>query len=361
MGFFDRLRKNKKTGEIQEEAGVGREKGLLDEAHEELPAGNESGEVPVSEGEPQDKVKEGFFSRLKKSLTKTRQNITEKVEKLIKSSRRIDEEFFEELEEILIQADVGVSTAVELVENLRRSVKQRKLTEASEVKELIKEEVASIMKGSDAPLNQASQGPTVIMVVGVNGVGKTTTIGKLAYRFKREGKKVIIAAGDTFRAAAIDQLQIWAERVGADFIKHQEGADPGAVVFDAVNAAQARKADVLIVDTAGRLHTKTNLMEEIAKVKRVIQRTYPEAPHEVLLVLDATTGQNAISQANLFKQATGVTGIVLTKLDGTAKGGIVIAIAKELDIPVKLVGIGEGPEDLRDFSAREFAEALFAD
>nr|WP_041433480.1 signal recognition particle-docking protein FtsY [Syntrophothermus lipocalidus] len=294
-------------------------------------------------------------------MAKTRQNITEKVERLIKTSRRIDDEFFEELEEILIQADVGVSTAMELIDNLRRAVKQKKITEVDEVRGLIKQEVVSIMEGSDAPLNKAPEGPTVIMVVGVNGVGKTTTIGKLAYRFKREGKKVIIAAADTFRAAAIDQLQIWAERVGADLIKHQEGADPGAVVFDAVNAAQARRADVLIVDTAGRLHTKTNLMEEIAKVKRVIQRTYADAPHEVLLVLDATTGQNAISQANLFKQVTGVTGIVLTKLDGTAKGGIVIAIAKELDIPVKLVGIGEGLEDLRDFSAEEFAEALFSD
>lgn len=358
MGLFDKLRKNRKEAEPQPKAAADKEQVQV---REEMPASDEPGETLVPEEKPQQQEKEGFFSRLKKSLTKTRQNITEKVEKLIKTSRRLDDEFFDELEEIFIQADVGVNTAIELVENLRRTVKQKKLTETGEVKTLIKEEVVSIMRGKDAPLNQASQGPTVIIVVGVNGVGKTTTIGKLAYRFKNEGKKVIIAAADTFRAAAIDQLQIWAEKVGADFIKHQEGADPGAVVFDAVNAAQARNGDVLIVDTAGRLHTKTNLMEEIAKVKRVIQRTYPEAPHEVLLVLDATTGQNAISQANLFKQATGVTGIVLTKLDGTAKGGIVIAIAKELDIPVKLVGIGERLEDLRDFSAEEFAEALFAD
>ena len=198
------------------------------------------------------------------------------------------------------------------------------------------------------------------MVVGVNGVGKTTTIAKLAYRFKQEGNRVIIAAADTFRAAAIDQLQIWADRVGVEVIKHQEGADPGAVVFDAVNAARSRRADFLIIDTAGRLHTKSNLMEEVAKVKRVIQREYPDGPHEVLLVLDATTGQNAISQAQEFRQATGVTGIALTKLDGTAKGGIVIAITKELDIPVKLIGIGETLEDLRDFDAAEFIEALFA-
>ncbi|HOV43296.1 MAG TPA: signal recognition particle-docking protein FtsY [Syntrophothermus lipocalidus] len=361
MGFFEKLRKNKRAGAPEEELTARGE-----HTGENLPAETANGSESPFEAsdvgpQPAEPVKEGFFARLKKSLAKTRQNITEKVERLIKTSRRIDDEFFEELEEILIQADVGVSTAMELIDNLRRAVKQKKITEVDEVRGLIKQEVVSIMEGSDAPLNKAPEGPTVIMVVGVNGVGKTTTIGKLAYRFKREGKKVIIAAADTFRAAAIDQLQIWAERVGADLIKHQEGADPGAVVFDAVNAAQARRADVLIVDTAGRLHTKTNLMEEIAKVKRVIQRTYADAPHEVLLVLDATTGQNAISQANLFKQVTGVTGIVLTKLDGTAKGGIVIAIAKELDIPVKLVGIGEGLEDLRDFSAEEFAEALFSD
>lgn len=261
----------------------------------------------------------------------------------------------------MIQADLGVNTTVDLVKNIRRRVKEKNINDIVGVKNAMKEEIAVILTGSDGTLITAPQIPTVILMVGVNGVGKTTTIAKLAHRFKADGKKVMLAAGDTFRAAASEQLNVWASRAGVDLIKHGEGADPAAVVYDAVSAAKARKADVLIIDSAGRLHNKINLMDEIAKVRRVIAREIPDAPHEVLLVLDATTGQNAVSQAKTFKEATGVTGIVLTKLDGTAKGGIVISIARELNIPVKLIGIGEGIEDLRDFSAAEFVEALFAE
>lgn len=300
----------------------------------------------------------GFFSRLKESLTKTRQTFVEKVEALVTGRKAIDEELYEELEEILIQADVGVDTALELMENLRREVKQRHISDAVELKPLLKELIGERLGQDIAPIKRGGP-PTVVLVVGVNGTGKTTTIGKLANYFKHEGQKVVLAAGDTFRAAAIDQLEIWGNRVGAEVIKHREGADPAAVAFDAVQAARARKADILLVDTAGRLHTKSNLMEELKKVGRVIAREIPDAPHEVLLVLDATTGQNAISQAKLFGEAAGVTGIVLTKLDGTAKGGVIIGIKDALDIPVKFIGIGEGIDDLRPFHAEEFADALF--
>jgi len=303
--------------------------------------------------------KKGIFERFKMGLSKTRQNIGGKIDTLIKSTRKLDEEFFEELEEILIQADVGMNTSLELVERIRSQAKKRKINDAAEVTGLIKEAIRDILDTEEVPLNIAAEKPTVILVVGVNGAGKTTSIAKLANKFKKENKRVMLAAGDTFRAAAIDQLQIWADRVGVELIKHQEGADPGAVVFDAISAARARKADILIIDTAGRLQNKSNLMKEISKVRKVIEKEIPEAPHEVLLVLDATTGQNAISQARIFGEATGVTGIVLTKLDGTAKGGIVIAVAKELNIPVKFVGIGEGMEDLRAFSPEVFAQALF--
>lgn len=301
----------------------------------------------------------GFFDKLKAGLTKTRQGFVEKIETLVTGRKKIDDELFEELEEILIQADVGVNTAVEMVEELRRRARERKIEDASELSAILQEQITETLGDSDAPLNIDVSGPAVIMVVGVNGVGKTTTIGKLANRFKDEGKKVLIAAADTFRAAAIDQLEIWGSRSGVDIIKHREGADPAAVVFDAIQAARARNTDILIIDTAGRLHTKSNLMEELKKVTRVISREIPEAPHEVLLVLDATTGQNAISQAKIFGDAVGVTGIVLTKLDGTAKGGVIIGISSELEIPVKLIGIGEKTEDLREFQARDFAAALF--
>jgi fused signal recognition particle receptor len=375
--FFERFGKGKKRASVPagaaareaaaqeqpaphgEEAEDGRQ--ALEAAPGGEPGGTAGGEAPAAGPVEAEQARKGFFARLKQGLSKTRQSITERIEKLVKSSRKIDEDFFEELEEILIQADVGVATTMELVENVRRAVKQLKLTETSQVRDLIRGEILAIMQDAGSELRQAPEPPTIYLVVGVNGVGKTTTIAKLAYRFKRAGQKVILAAADTYRAAAIDQLQVWADRVGVDLVKHQEGADPGAVVFDALNAARARNASVVIIDTAGRLHTKSNLMEEIAKVRRVIQRVHPDGPHEVLLVLDATTGQNAISQANLFKQAAGVTGIVLTKLDGTARGGIIIAVARELDIPVKLIGIGETLEDLRDFSAREFVDALFAE
>lgn len=273
----------------------------------------------------------------------------------------MDEDFFEELEEILIGSDIGVLTTQELIKELRKQVKENRISKPEEVKDSLKNHISNIMSEISHPLCFAQQGTTVFLVVGVNGVGKTTTIGKLAYRFKSQGKRVLLAAGDTFRAAAIDQLQIWADRVGVEIIKHHAGADPAAVVFDALKAAQARKIEVLIIDTAGRLHTKTNLMEEIAKVRRVIQREIEDGPHEVLLVLDATTGQNAVSQARSFRETTGVSGIVLTKLDGTAKGGIVVALARELKVPVKLLGVGEGIQDLEDFNSPDFATALFVE
>lgn len=301
----------------------------------------------------------GFFSKLKEKLTKTREGFVEKIESLVTGRKKIDEELYEELEEALIQSDVGINTALELVEELRRRVKERKVEDAAELKNILQEIITEVLMDDESRLELEKGKPNVIMVVGVNGVGKTTTIGKLAYQIKVGGRKVLLAAGDTFRAAAIDQLEIWSNRVGCDIIKHKENADPAAVVFDAIQAARARNIDVLIIDTAGRLHTKSNLMEELKKVYRVINREMPDAPHEVLLVLDATTGQNAISQAKLFGEAVGVTGIVLTKLDGTAKGGVIIGIKKELDVPVKLIGVGEQIEDLRPFKPGEFVEALF--
>jgi fused signal recognition particle receptor len=339
------------------------------EVEDELPLPAESDQFPVVDQKenpdeepaaPAKKNKESLFEKLKIGLSKTRQNIGDKIDNLIKSTRKLDDEFWEELEDILIQADVGMNTALELVKNIKTAAARQKINDPGEVTKLIEDEISRLMGSQQSMLELAPTGPAVILVVGVNGAGKTTSIAKLAYRFRNEDKQVLLAAGDTFRAAAIDQLQIWADRVGVELIKHQEGSDPGAVVYDALSAARARQADVLIIDTAGRLQNKTNLMKEIGKVRKIIEREIPGAPHEVLLVLDATTGQNAISQAKLFNEATGVTGIVLTKLDGTAKGGIVIAVARELDIPVKLVGVGESLEDLRDFSPEIFAQALFA-
>jgi len=301
----------------------------------------------------------GFFAKLKEGLTKTRDQFVSKVEGLLTGRRKIDEELYEELEEILISSDVGVNTSLELVEKLRKEVKQRKLQEAEELKDVLKELIADLLD-HEVAMNLAERGPSIILVVGVNGVGKTTTIGKLAHYYREEGKKVILAAGDTFRAAAIDQLEVWGQRAGAEIIKQKEGADPAAVAYDALQAAKSRGADLVIIDTAGRLHNKVNLMEELRKVKRVIERECPGAPHEVLLVLDATTGQNALQQAKLFQEVAGVTGIVLTKLDGTAKGGVVLGIQGEIKIPVKWIGVGEGMEDLRPFVPQEFAQALFA-
>lgn len=317
-----------------------------------------------------------FFKRLKESiaakaeavtnvfkegLEKTRTALVEKVEELILRRRKIDEEFYEELEEILIGADVGVTTVMKLIDELRTEVKKRKIEDAAELQPVLSEKLVELLKGDVNPgLNMAESGMTVILFVGVNGVGKTTTIGKLAHRFKSEGKKVLLAAGDTFRAGAIEQLEVWGERVGVDVIKQQAGSDPAAVMYDAVHAAKQRGVDVLLCDTAGRLQNKSNLMEELNKIFRVIQREVPNAPHEVLMVLDATTGQNALSQARLFGEKSGVTGLVLTKLDGTAKGGIVIAIRNELNLPVKFVGLGEKMTDLQEFDADQFVHALFA-
>ncbi len=301
-----------------------------------------------------------LFSRLKQSLTKSRQGFVERVTQLVSGRKKIDEDLFEELEEILLQADAGVSATARLLDEIRTTVKSERLKDPQQVKELLKARMEEMLDASEH-LRFAESPPTVIMVVGVNGVGKTTTIGKLSFRFRQQGKRVLLAAADTFRAAAIEQLEIWAKRTGAEIVKHQQGADPAAVVFDALQAAKKREIDVVVIDTAGRLHTKKNLMEELRKIKRVTAREIPGAPHEVLLVLDATTGQNALQQARLFGEAVDVTGIALAKLDGTAKGGVVLAIKEELGIPVKLVGIGEQPEDLKDFDGREFVAALFGE
>ncbi|MCQ4087157.1 signal recognition particle-docking protein FtsY [Saccharibacillus sp. JS10] len=299
--------------------------------------------------------------QFKDGLEKTRKGFVERVSSLMVRRRKIDEEFYEELEEILIGADVGVNTVMGLIDDLRVEVKKRRLNDASELRPVLSEKLVELLRGEqDNSLNMNTNGPTVILFVGVNGVGKTTTIGKLAHKFKSEGKKVLLAAGDTFRAGAIEQLEVWGTRTGVEVIKQGSGSDPAAVMFDAVQAAKQRNVDVLICDTAGRLQNKTNLMDELNKIFRVIQREIPDAPHEVLMVLDATTGQNALSQAKLFGEKSGVTGLVLTKLDGTAKGGIVVAIRQELNIPVKLVGLGEKMEDLQEFDSEQFVHALFA-
>ena len=303
----------------------------------------------------------GFFSKFKEGLAKTRDALMGKVEQIITFGRKIDEEFYEELEEALIMADVGVNTVMEIMDELRSVVKKEKLSDAEELKPVLKRILADLMGEESSGLKLASEGLTIILFVGVNGVGKTTTIGKLAKQFKSEGKKVVLAAGDTFRAGAIEQLEVWGERAGVDVIKQQAGSDPAAVIYDGIQAARARKADILLCDTAGRLQNKTNLMDELNKVFRVIKREVPEAPHEVLLVLDATTGQNALQQAKLFGESAGVTGLVLTKLDGTAKGGIVVAIRRELTLPVKYVGLGEKIDDLQPFDPKDFVDALFAE
>jgi fused signal recognition particle receptor len=299
-----------------------------------------------------------FFERLKEGLAKTKKGFIEKVETLF-TGRKIDEEALEELEELLLTADVGTKAAGEIMASLREKAKRGEVKDADSLKEAMKKEMVLIL-GHPHPLIVHGNRPFVILAVGVNGVGKTTTIGKLANRFRSEGLSVLLAAGDTFRAAGIEQLEIWADRARAQFVKHKSGSDPAAVAFDAIEAARHRGIDVVIIDTAGRLHTKSPLMEELKKVKRVIEKAMPGAPQEILLVVDATTGQNALRQADMFNQVIGVTGIALTKLDGTAKGGIVFAIKKDFGIPVQLIGIGERLDDLRDFNPEEFVEALFA-
>ena len=301
----------------------------------------------------------GFFDRLKKGLAKTRETFTNKIEKLIIGYADIDDDLLDELEETLIMSDVGVKTTERLMADVRKGIKKKDINTPEDLKPFLAEKISEILSTGSDETRIASAGPTVLLVIGVNGVGKTTTIGKLAAYYKEQGKSVMRAAADTFRAAAIDQLQIWGDRTGVPVIRHEEGSDPAAVAFDAVKAARARSIDVLIIDTAGRLHTKSNLMEELKKINRVIQREIAEAPHETLLVLDATTGQNAISQADLFQKAAAITGIVLTKLDGTAKGGVIIGLKSELSMPVKWIGVGEGVDDLRPFIAKDFACALF--
>ena len=299
----------------------------------------------------------GLFSKIKAGLKKTKDSMVKKMQKVVNSFTRIDEELFEQLEETMIMSDMGVETSVEICERLRAVIKERGVKDPGLIMELIQEIVADMM-GEDTALDLSTK-PSVIMVIGVNGAGKTTTIGKMCHSYINDGKKVVVAAADTFRAAAIDQLEVWTQRAGADIIKHSEGSDPASVVFDAIAAAKARNADVLICDTAGRLHNKKNLMDELAKMNRIIEREAGDCAKEVLLVLDATTGQNAVNQARLFKEVAPITGIVLTKLDGTAKGGIVISIKNELGIPVKLIGVGEKIDDLQPFDSRDFVRALF--
>jgi len=299
-----------------------------------------------------------IIGKLKDRLSKTRTALFDGLKSLV-GGRTLDEELFEEIEDVLIQGDLGINTVLELMESIRKEVKTKGIRNSEEVISLIKQKIGDILQENSEPLRLKKGQLNVIMVVGVNGVGKTTSIAKLAHKFKKEKKRVLLGAADTFRAAAVEQLEEWAERIGIEVIKHQEGSDPAAVAFDALKAAQSRGADVLIIDTAGRLQNKKNLMEEVKKIKRVLSREMPDAPHEVLLVLDATTGQNAISQAEVFNEALEVTGIILTKLDGTAKGGIIVPIANELGIPVKFIGVGEGIDDLYEFDPVKFSEALF--
>ncbi|NME95029.1 signal recognition particle-docking protein FtsY [Clostridium cochlearium] len=300
----------------------------------------------------------GFFGKLKEGLTKTKDNFTDKISSMLNLYVNIDEDLFEELEEILITSDIGVETSLDIIDNLREKIKENKIKDPKEVIPCLKEVIIEIL-GDEENSIEPEKIPEIILVIGVNGVGKTTSIGKMSHKLKNNGYKVLMAAGDTFRAAAIEQLEVWSQRAGVDLIRQKEGSDPAAVIFDSIQAAKARKTDVLICDTAGRLHNKKNLMDELSKINRIIEREYGEANKKTYLVLDATTGQNALQQAKQFTQVCNVDGLILTKLDGTAKGGIVISIKHQLDIPVKLIGVGEGIDDLQDFNSREFVEALF--
>lgn len=350
LAFLDELA-DEFAEELDEE--LHQEETPVEEAEEETAPTQE--ETPVQEEKP---AKMGFFAKLKAGLDKTRKNILGGVDGVLGAFTKIDEDLFEELEEALIMADLGVQTTMDIVENLRKRVKREHATDPSVIKDMLIDEITAILEDG-AEEDEKLPSPSVLLVIGVNGVGKTTTIGKLAHNYKEEGKSVMLAAADTFRAAAIDQLEIWGERNNVPVIKQAENSDPAAVVFDAVHEARKQNADLLICDTAGRLHNKKNLMEELKKIARVIEREYPAAHKEVYLVLDATTGQNALQQAKLFKEVADITGIVLTKLDGTAKGGIVVAIKSELQIPVRYIGVGEGIHDLQKFNAAEFAGALF--
>lgn len=303
--------------------------------------------------------KKGLFGRLRERLSKTRETFVSRIDRLVQGKKEVNEELLDELEEILITSDLGVETTIRLVENIRERIKSQVISRPGSVKDFIREEILQFLSIDAPSLDVHKARPFVIMVIGVNGVGKTTTIGKMAHKFKERGESSILVAADTFRAAAIEQLEIWGRRVGAEVVKQMSGSDPAAVAFDAIKAAKSRDMDLVIIDTAGRLHTKVGLMEELKKIKRVISREIEDAPHEVLLVLDATTGQNAISQVKLFHEALDVTGIALTKLDGTAKGGIVVGICHQFNIPIRYIGIGERVNDLREFNPREFVRALF--
>ncbi|WP_277250904.1 signal recognition particle-docking protein FtsY [Peptoniphilus vaginalis] len=349
--------------EIKEELEKASEEGNLSEveAQEETKDYNDTEEVSeVEEVEEivEEPKKVSLFQRLKEGLDKTRKEVGIKINTVLGAYVKIDDEMLEDLEDILISADIGMETTMKLIDNLRETIIREKINDPKEVKPLLMEEAKKLMNPElNTPIK--TDPPVIILVVGVNGVGKTTTIGKLSSRFKREGKSVLVCAADTFRAAAIDQLKEWGNRAHVDIISHAEGSDPAAVVFDAIEAAKARKTDVLIVDTAGRLHNKSNLMKELEKINRIISNKFPEANRENLLVLDSTTGQNAINQAKTFREATDITGIALTKLDGTAKGGVVVALQSELGIPIKLIGVGEGIDDLQDFNIDNFLETIF--
>jgi fused signal recognition particle receptor len=312
---------------------------------------------PVME-EAEQEPKKGFFGRLKERLSKTRDTLITRVDRLVLGKKEIDDDLLDELEEILITSDLGVMTTQALIESVQQKVKRRELNDPEKLKAYLQQEILRFLEVPQKPVDYSKK-PFIILVIGVNGVGKTTTIGKLAQRFREEGKKVMLVAGDTFRAAAGEQLEIWAGRAGAEIIRQKEGSDPSAVVFDALKAAQSRGTEILLIDTAGRLHTRVNLMEELKKIRRVIQKEFPEGADQTLLILDATMGQNAISQARIFNEAMDINGIILTKLDGTAKGGIIVGISNELKIPIEYIGIGEKVDDLQPFNPEEFVRALF--
>lgn len=328
-----------------------------EEKTEDIPVPAEVQET-IPEETPSIENKKGFFARLKDRLSKTRETLITRVDRLVLGKKEIDDDLLDELEEILITSDLGVVTTQALIESVQQKVKRKELNDPERLKEYLQQEILRFLEVPKKPLD-FSQKPTIILVIGVNGVGKTTTIGKLAQRFKGQGKKVMLVAGDTFRAAAGEQLEIWANRSGAEIIRQKDGYDPSAVVFDAVKSSRSREMDVVLIDTAGRLHTRVNLMEELKKIRRVIQKEVPDGPHQTWLILDATMGQNAISQARLFNEAMEISGIILTKLDGTAKGGIIVGISNELKIPIEFIGIGEKVEDLQPFNAEEFVRALF--
>jgi fused signal recognition particle receptor len=358
MGWFKKKRKQDKGG--ADTAAPGTAKAETEE--DRLPSEDDASHGRRDDMEPEkvsgEKKTKGFFQQLKRGLSKTRDVLTTDIDDLFRGRKKLDADLLEEIEELLITSDMGVSTTMDIMERI--SKKSGEISNAKELKAALKTEICALMaKPAEEPAAAVCR-PHVIMVVGVNGVGKTTTIGKLAARFTGEGKRVLIGAADTFRAAAVEQLAIWADRAGVDIVKHRDNADPAAVAFDSVEAASARRKDIVIIDTAGRLHTKVNLMEELKKIKRAIAKKLPDAPHETYLVIDATTGQNALSQAKLFNESMGITGLILTKLDGTAKGGVVVGICNSLEIPLVYIGVGEGVDDLQKFDPEQFAEALFS-